>query len=259
MAEETGRGEPGETGQPGPADQGDFTRPWFPPTPGGFPPDPGVRRRVVAVQGYRPGEPGGIAAAASAGGAGAAAKEGHQPVARAGQARRPEPDRRTARPGCRGEPAARRSAAVRWPGRAEPSPVPPQVTAMSQPCTAISTAPVIVIRLVLSSRSPTDDAALGRAGRRTRAQKRCGALLDVNRRRPGPPGLRPASLASLARPATVSQPPLPAARNRCTGPRTARPSSRRGGAARSAGPIRRRAWAAAGVAGWPAGPRPART
>ncbi len=41
MAEETGRGEPGETGQPGPADQGDFTRPWFPPTPGGFPPDPG--------------------------------------------------------------------------------------------------------------------------------------------------------------------------------------------------------------------------
>jgi len=41
MAEEKGRGEPGETGQPGPVDQGDFTRPWFPAAPGGFPPDPG--------------------------------------------------------------------------------------------------------------------------------------------------------------------------------------------------------------------------
>jgi hypothetical protein len=37
--------------------------------------------------------------------------------------RRPEPDRRTARPGCREEPAAQRPEAVRWPGRAEPSPV----------------------------------------------------------------------------------------------------------------------------------------
>jgi len=34
MAEETGQGEPGEQGQAG------VTRPWFPPSPGGFPPEP---------------------------------------------------------------------------------------------------------------------------------------------------------------------------------------------------------------------------
>ena len=47
MADETGRGGPGDTGHPGPADQagpadqGGLARPWFPPSPGGFPPEPG--------------------------------------------------------------------------------------------------------------------------------------------------------------------------------------------------------------------------